>query len=317
MRPCARHAVAIASLALLASGSAAAEPVLLPPPKPPQHAAARHLSASKAAVCLMLESAAQANGLPIAFLTRLIWRESNFNAGAVGPMTRYGNRALGIAQFMPESAAESGLADPFDPVQALPKAAELLRRLAERFGNLGLAAAAYNAGSRRVREWLGGTGYMPSETRAYVLAITGRTVEDWAKPPKENAEESKAKEKPAAKPAKKPANCEATLASLDQPPGRFAFELNRRVATAMGKPWGVELAAGFSRQRVLEHYARAMQRLAPVIGNQDPIVLHGVAHHRASFYQARIGADTRREADQLCARIRRAGGACLVLRIRG
>jgi len=203
-------------------------------------------------------------------------------------------------------------------VQALPKAAELLRRLAERFGNLGLAAAAYNAGPRRVSEWLSGSGYMPSETRAYVLAITGRTVEYWAKPPKENVEDAKAKQKKApVTPVKKPANCETTLASLDQPPGRFAFELNRRVAAAIGKPWGVELAAGFSRQRVLEHYARAMQRLAAVIGNQDPIVLHGVVHHRASFYQARIGADTRREADVLCARIRRAGGACLVLRIRG
>ena len=91
----------------------------------------------------MVESAAEANGLPVAFLTRVIWRESNFDPAAVGPVTRYGTRALGIAQFMPESAAESGLADPFDPVQALPKAAGLLSRLAERFGNLGLAAAAY------------------------------------------------------------------------------------------------------------------------------------------------------------------------------
>ncbi len=299
MRPCARHVVAIASLALLASGPAAAEPVPLPPPKPPQNAAVRHLSDSKAAVCLMLESAAQANGLPIAFLTRLIWRESNFNVGAVGPMTRYGSRALGIAQFMPESAAESGLADPFDPVQALPKAAELLRRLAERFGNLGLAAAAYNAGPRRVREWLAGTGYMPSETRAYVLAITGRTVEYWAIPPKENVEDAKAKQKAPVTPVKKPANCETTLASLDQPPGRFAFELNRRVAAAIGKPWGVELAAGFSRQRVLEHYARAMQRLAAVIGSQDPILVRATVRNRGStpFYQARIGADTRRAAE--------------------
>jgi hypothetical protein len=33
-----------------------------------------------------------------------------------------------------------------------------------------------------------------------------------------------------------------------------------------------------------------------------------------TFYQVRIGADTRKEADGLCNRIKRAGGACLVLR---
>ena len=70
--------------------------------------------------------------------------------------------------------------DPFDPVQALPKSAEFLNELRNQFGNLGLAAAAYNAGPRRVQEWLAGTGAMPQETRHYVIAITGTTVEEWA-----------------------------------------------------------------------------------------------------------------------------------------
>src|SRR5262245_48324503 len=41
-------------------------------------------------ICLMLESAAQQNGLPVAFFARLIWQESSFRAGAVGPPTRSG-----------------------------------------------------------------------------------------------------------------------------------------------------------------------------------------------------------------------------------
>jgi soluble lytic murein transglycosylase-like protein len=57
---------------------------------------------------------------------------------------------------MPTTAAERGLLDPFDPVQALPKAAQFLRELKDQFGNLGLAAAAYNAGPARVRGWLAG-----------------------------------------------------------------------------------------------------------------------------------------------------------------
>src|SRR5215204_115474 len=135
---------------------------------------------AREAMCLMVESAARAANLPLEFFARVIWQESRFQSDAVGPMTRSGRRAQGIAQFMPGTASERRLLDPFDPVQALPKSAEFLSELRDQFGNLGLAAAAYNAGPRRVQEWLAGTGYMPQETRNYVLAITGSTVEEWA-----------------------------------------------------------------------------------------------------------------------------------------
>ena len=55
---------------------------------------------------------------------------------------------------MPETAAERGLDNPFDPLQAIPESARLLRDLSKKFGNLGLAAAAYNAGPKRVEDWL-------------------------------------------------------------------------------------------------------------------------------------------------------------------
>src|SRR4029079_738130 len=129
----------------------------------------------------LLESAARANDLPVEFFARVIWQESRFRADAVGPVTRSGKRAQGIAQFMPGTAAERNLLNPFDPIQALPKSAEFLSELRRQFGNLGLAAAAYNAGPRRVREWLGRSGGMPTETRNYVAAITGISVEQWAK----------------------------------------------------------------------------------------------------------------------------------------
>ena len=138
-------------------------------------------SDAREAMCLMIESAAKASNLPLEFFARVIWQESRFRSDAIGPVTRSGQRAQGIAQFMPGTANERGLLDPFNPVQALPKSAEFLAELRDQFGNLGLAAAAYNAGPRRVQEWLAGTGPMPQETRSYVLAITGSTVEDWAK----------------------------------------------------------------------------------------------------------------------------------------
>src|ERR1700751_1620223 len=119
----------------------------------PRSQTATELSES---LCPLIQSVASETSLPVEFFARLIWQESRFRADAVGPVTRSGKRAQGIAQFMPATAAERYLANAFDPVQALPKAAELLRALRTQFGNLGLAAAAYNAGPQRVQDWLTG-----------------------------------------------------------------------------------------------------------------------------------------------------------------
>src|SRR6266566_1685300 len=140
-------------------------------------------------VCPMIEAAARAHGLPIDFFTRVIWQESRFRPDEIGPVTRSGARAQGIAQFMPGTAAERGLVEPFNPVEALPKSGEFLAELRDQFGNLGLAAAAYNAGPQRVRDFIAGLRGLPLETRNYVLAITGHPVEEWVKPAQEQSGE--------------------------------------------------------------------------------------------------------------------------------
>jgi soluble lytic murein transglycosylase-like protein len=58
-------------------------------------------------ICQVIASAAAANSLPFEFFARVIWQESRFRSDAVGPITRRGQRAQGIAQFMPMTAAES------------------------------------------------------------------------------------------------------------------------------------------------------------------------------------------------------------------
>ena len=263
----------------------------------------------------MIESAARDHGLPMEFFARVIWQESRFRADAVGPVTRSGKRAQGMAQFMPGTAAERGLLDPFDPVQALPKSAEFLRELWLQFGNLGLAAAAYNAGPRRVREWLAGTGYMPGETRNYVSAITGMTVDEWA------AERTKVRDgKEATKPEQKAKpGCGELMAMLKRSPSPFLDELRQRVVHSLAQPWGVQLGAGFSRDRAMAMYARALRQFESVLKDKDPGLQSSVlrTRGRATFYQVRIGADTRNEANALCNALRKAGGACLVLRNRG
>jgi transglycosylase-like protein with SLT domain len=127
------------------------------------------------ASCPIIEEAARAHQVPVSLLTRLIWNESRFQVAAV---SRVG--AEGIAQFMPETADERGLANPLNPEQAIPEAAKLLAELGRRFGNLGLAIAAYNAGSGRVASWLNGAVNLPRETRILVRAVTGRSADLWA-----------------------------------------------------------------------------------------------------------------------------------------
>jgi soluble lytic murein transglycosylase-like protein len=138
------------------------------------------VSASESAnnlICRSIETAASNNGLPLEFLTRLIWQESRFDAHAI---SRAG--AQGIAQFMPKTAEWVGLGDPFDTAEAINKSAALLQSLRQQFGNLGLAAAAYNAGPKRVSDWLARRRGLPSETLAYVRIVTGHQASEWSTP---------------------------------------------------------------------------------------------------------------------------------------
>ena len=79
--------------------------------------------------------------------------------------------ALGIAQFVPGTAAGYGLADPFDADRAIDAQAHLMRDLLRTFASVPLALAAYNAGPDRVRA----CGCVPAipETQSYVADILG------------------------------------------------------------------------------------------------------------------------------------------------
>jgi len=250
------------------------------------------------ALCRLVESSARSRKLPIAFFTRLIFRESSFRTGVVSPAG-----AQGVAQFMPGTAQERGLADPFDPEQAIPASAHLLADLRTRFGNLGLAAAAYNGGPNRVANWLEGKGELAAETRSYVIIITGRSAEDWA-------EEAKAKSGVDVPDA--PTSCLQVTASLRVRRGPQAPD----IALAPFAPWGVQLAGNFSKALALASFARARQSYAKVLPDLRPMVIGTRLRSRGlrTYYRVRLPAQTRQAADTLCNRIRSVGGACAVLR---
>jgi len=297
----------IVILTLLVAPLSAQEEPKDPPDRPePTDTAPKVAQDSAQSICLMVESAARANGLPVEFFARVIWQESRFRPDNVGPQTRSGDRAEGIAQFMPRTAAERSLLDPFDPVQALPKSAEFLRELREHFGNLGLAAAAYNAGPQRVRDWMAGKRTIPAETRHYVAAITGRSIDDWGAGA---GEAGPATQEPQS-------GCQQLMATLKQQPNYFVQELVRHVELGAAQPWGVQLSAGFSRDQALTTFASVAKRYSGILGGSDPMIVQSIFRSRGThpFYQVRIGAQSRADANALCTRIQRDGGPCLVLR---
>jgi hypothetical protein len=252
-------------------------------------------------LCRLVDRASNAQGLPVPFLARLIWQESSFRTDVI---SRAG--AQGVAQFMPGTARERGLADPFDPEQAIPAAAALLSDLGRRFGNLGLAAAAYNAGPGRVSAWVQGSGQLPAETRDYVLRITGRSADDWAAALKTGSV--------AVNPA--PQSCLQVTADLRVRGRGLGLGRASPLLEAAVAPWGVQLAGNFSKELALASYARARQSYAAIIGEIQPMVLGTRLHSRGlrPFYRVRVPAQTRAAADAICGRIRAARGSCVTLR---
>jgi hypothetical protein len=157
-----------------------------------------------------------------------------------------------------------------------------------------------------VREYLSARRSLPAETRHYVLAITGMSVDEWA---------ASGKREPA--PIAKP-GCGELMALLHRAPNPFVQKLEERVNLVAVAPWGVQLAAGFSRDHALSNYAMLAKRYGEILAGHDPSLLSSVFRTRGTqpFYQVRVGADTRAAAESLCGSIRRAGGACFVLRNR-
>jgi hypothetical protein len=249
------------------------------------------------ALCRLIEGAARAQKIPGNMLTKLIWQESSFRPNVVSPAG-----AQGIAQFMPGTARERGLLDPFDPEQAIPKAAEFIAHLTEQFGNLGLAAAAYNGGPARVASWLAGRGGLPAETQNYVVAVTGRSAEEWAS----DARDRKDTDQEAS--GTEPQTCLQIVATL-RVPGRG------NTLEAPFAPWGVQLAGNFSKDRALASFRRASQAYASLIKDARPMIIGTRLRYRGTrtFYRVRAPAQTRQAAEQMCRDIRSAGGSCIVL----
>lgn len=255
-----------------------------------------HRERYHAGICRQIEAAAKAKEIPPAFFARLLWQESRFNANAVSP-----KGAAGIAQFMPATARERGLDNPFDPVLAIPASADYLRELFDLFGNLGLAAAAYNAGPARVEAWRAGESSLPLETHNFVRIITGLQANDWV--------------------AENPPKVEFILregVSFLQACGEFRIQGpssgHGAPNGAPWRPWGVHLITHQNRSTALSIYRTIQNEQPALLKGVEPMVLvmRNNSFGWAPRYAVRIGKQTEADAIDLCAKLRRSGGACIV-----
>jgi hypothetical protein len=246
-------------------------------------------------ICQTIEDAARANALPMQFLAHLIWQESRFDPRAVSHAG-----AQGVAQFMPKTAMWHGLQNPFEPTTAILKSAELLSDLVRQFGKLGLAAAAYNAGPKRVQDWLDRRAGLPKETEAYVRIITGHSADEWRA----------AKDLLVLNPStREPVPC-PTIAEGSP-------KANVRMALAPVKQefaWGVQLVGSGSEAVARAAYQEMQKKYGSLLGAQEPLVLRTSVGRASSWYRVRVGAATRESAEGLCAKLRASGGSCLVQR---
>ncbi|RJE85789.1 lytic transglycosylase domain-containing protein [Paracoccus onubensis] len=306
-----RHFIGLLAIFLILSSAASARPAVdaiigLPPPP---HASEDQrcsddgrdcvrLKRYASDVCLLIERNAAEHKLDPNFLARLLWKESRFEPGAVSPAG-----ALGIAQFMPGTADLYDLDDPFNPAKAIGKAAWYLAYLRDYFGNIGLAAIAYNGGENRAARFVGGQiSTLPYETLDYVEAITGYSALRWRDNP--------------------PADGDLKLELTPGMPFIAACEkmagdrkLREFITQPPVSPWGVIIASHPSRSGAMQQVTRLNRSLHPILGGKRVgYVRKKLRGLPRTVYTAQVGYDSRREAATFCLKFKQLGGRCIVLK---
>ena len=178
--------------------------------------------------------------------------------------------------------------------------------LRTRFGNLGLAAAAYNAGPQRVQDWLSAHGGLPKETRHYVQIVTGHSAEEWTGG--------------------------TTRANLELPEpmpcsdvAKFGFRTAVKSGSGMEKApanssfpsnpgWGIQLIGSPSQASALASFQQLQKAYKNLLMARQPLVIQSKVGTSGSWYRVRVATDSRADAERLCSGLRAAGGTCLVQR---
>jgi len=161
-------------LSLRSGGEIVCDPAIIvrfspdevPYPEPEQAAAPAPLPSVAEAVPYgeIIDAVAAEHGVSPKLVRAVIKVESDYQERA-----RSRKGAMGLMQLMPDTARRFSVADPYNPRQNIEGGIKYLKTLLDRFPEVGLALAAYNAGENAVDRFRGVPPY--AETRDYVSRI--------------------------------------------------------------------------------------------------------------------------------------------------
>lgn len=163
---------------------------------------------------------------------------------------------MGIAQFIASTAKLRGLDDPYNPAEALDASARYLAELTEKFGNLGLTSAAYNAGETAARNFKNEAAGLPNETWKYVQIITGYTPKKWRDIPPQSPDFTLTKEQDFQ------TSCNQLADSREL--------LSKQKFTSQFKKWGVQIASGNTRNAAVVGYKRSIRTCKRMLKSRTP-----------------------------------------------
>lgn len=253
-----------------------------------------------AATCALIEKAARDEDIEPMILARLLWRLTGFRADLY-PRPPRGREALlkmprtgpGLSGLTPQDAAAIGLNDPYDAEQSARSAARSLTRKKRLYGNIGLAVAGYRLDHWRLRRFIAGDRSIPAPIAELVKEVTGTDIELWRDAP------------PISLISQDSADFSKRCAALAEPPP----------PAPPPPPWGAILATrpdARSARALADSFTRQLQSALKghaIITHQ----MHLPGRTEADF-TVQIGAQDRDEASALCARFRRLGLSCMVLK---
>ncbi len=247
--------------------------------------------------CNAIEKFSLRHGLDPHFFARLIWQESRFDPNALSPAG-----AQGIAQFMPHTAKRRGLSDAYNPAEALDHSAHYLAEMAEKYGNLGLAAVGYNGGERRAEGLIDETGGLAQETIDYVRIITGVPHQNWLEDPLPEPDLRLSQ-------------------TLTFQPACHDLAKNRRLTklkevNPLVRPWGIQMAFGTTQKKALSKFKKSTRACAALFKGETPELIFekSRASPKGGYFMARLGRDTRDQAWRDCSKFRKSGCVCRVYR---
>jgi hypothetical protein len=285
--------------------------------------------------------------IPETFIRAVMRQESGGHEYLNGELITSRAGAMGLMQVMPATyatlAQRNGLGpDPYDPHDNILAGAALIKELFDKYGSPAFLAA-YDAGPRRLDDYLAGNGELPNETVAYLDNVAPRLVgaapmsgplvafAGTAAPapspvpqqaPVEVAEAGQptqpgtrlwgaqaAAPSPTPQPAPRPAPRPA--------PSRFALIPSAYADTLTPSPtdarWGVQVGA-FADPGQAHQAAETARGIARAQLNPARTVVGATTHPDGhTFYRARLIGITEPAADRACGVLTARSWACLAV----